>query len=188
MLALLFVLAVAVLPACTAETTNQSEETTDASSLARMASVERVLTVNDSLPFPVYGEFEGIEPLFEQQTDSVYVINFWATWCKPCVEELPYFERLAEEMADQPVKIIMVSLDFKSQVATKLRTFVEERPLELPVVALTDNQYDNWIDKVDSDWSGAIPVTLIYRKGARFFYPSQFPSYGDLAESVRQLL
>ncbi len=151
-------------------------------------SVAAVLTANDTLPYPVYASFDEIEPLFQAQDDTVHVINFWATWCKPCVEELPYFERLAKEMEGQPVKIVMVSLDFKKDIATKLLDFVRNRPLTLPVVALTDSKYNNWIDRVDPEWGGAIPVTLIYKKGARFFVPEQFPSYAQLNEAVRQLL
>lgn len=183
----LFIAIGAGLCACASESSAAADQS-PTGPVGGSLTVANVLTSQDSLPYPVYSTFDEVAPLFQQESDTVFVINFWATWCKPCVEELPYFERLAEEMADQPVKIVMVSLDFKSQVATKLKTFVEERPFTLPVVALTDTKYDNWIDQVDSDWSGAIPVTLIYRKRARLFFPNQFANYGELAEGVRQFL
>ena len=46
-----------------------------------------------SLPFDVV-DFDGLKPYLNKKDDDVYVINFWATWCAPCVKELPYFEQL----------------------------------------------------------------------------------------------
>ncbi|MEL6356336.1 MAG: thioredoxin domain-containing protein, partial [Bacteroidota bacterium] len=65
------------------------------------------------LPYPIYDNFDAIEPLFNQQNDTTYIVNFWATWCKPCVEELPHFQELNEKYAGQPLRIVLVSLDFK---------------------------------------------------------------------------
>lgn len=166
----------------------QSQPGTAPSDTEETASLQEVLQPNDTLPYPVYESFDQIAPLLNRQDDTVYVVNFWATWCKPCVEELPYFERLAREMEDRPVKIVMVSLDFRRDVRTKLLRFVRERPLDLPVVALTDQQYHNWIDRVSNEWGGAIPATVIYRKGARFFHPDQYASYAELQQAVLQLL
>ncbi|MEM9258685.1 MAG: TlpA disulfide reductase family protein [Bacteroidota bacterium] len=134
--------------------------------------------------YPIYTSFDEIAPLFEQQGADTYVVNFWATWCQPCVEELPYFERLAEET---DAKVIMVSLDFKRDVRTKLKQFVEQRKLKLPVVAFTDDDYNAWIDRVDPSWGGAIPVTLIYRGEDRRFHDTKFDSYEELKEAVTDL-
>ena len=72
---------------------------------------------------PVYENFEDLEPLFNRQTDTTYVINFWATWCKPCVEELPYFEQLFAEHKEEKLKVLLVSLDFPRQLESKLVPF-----------------------------------------------------------------
>ena len=151
--------------------------------------VAEILEPNEpGLSYPIYESFDSIAPLFNQEDGTVYVINFWATWCKPCVEELPYFEKLAEEMADENVQIVMVSLDFAKDVRTKLKTFVEERPMELPVVALADQQYNNWIDRVDRRWGGAIPITILYKNRLRSFHPTQYSSYSELQQAVSALL
>ncbi len=139
------------------------------------------------LPYPVYTTFDQLAPLFEQNNDTTYVINFWATWCKPCVEELPYFEKLAEDNSGKPVKIVMVSLDFAKEVRGKLLDFVQNRPFELPVIALVDHRYNDWIDRVDPEWSGAIPITVVYRGDQRIFMSEQFDSYEQLAEMVNQV-
>lgn len=134
------------------------------------------------LPYPIYASFDSIAPLFSQNDGQTYVINFWATWCQPCVEELPYFERLAEET---DVRVIMVSLDFKRDVRTKLKTFVQDRPLKLPVVALTDAKYDGWIDRVDPTWEGAIPVTMVRKDGGQTFHNGKFASYDELLAAAK---
>lgn len=138
--------------------------------------------------FPVYSSFEDIAPLFEQRNDTTYVINFWATWCKPCVEELPFLVRLGEEYRDKPVRIILVSLDFEKDLATKLPAFIESFPLPLPVVALTDKPLDQWASRLDADWNGTIPVTVIYKNGLRFFVDRAFKTYPDLQAQVDPLL
>lgn len=137
---------------------------------------------------PVYDEFDKIEPIFHQKTDTTYVINFWATWCKPCVEELPYFEQLHKTLNGEKVKIILLSLDFPRQLESKLIPFVQENQLKSEVIALTDGQFSVWIDKVSPEWGGAIPITLVYNAQKRHFYGEQFASYEDLEKLVKAFL
>lgn len=149
--------------------------------------VDELLAANtDTLSYPVYTSFTDIEPLFQQRDGRTYVINFWATWCKPCVEEMPYFEQLAREAEDEIV-VIALSLDFKKDIGTKLKRFVEKNPALPPVIALADDKYNNWIDKVDPDWGGAIPVTVIYRGDERVFHAEKYDSYASLKSSVDAL-
>lgn len=145
------------------------------------------LKTTDDLPYPIVENFDELAPIFERTDGKTYVVNFWATWCAPCVEELPYFERLAEETADQEVEIVMVSLDFKRDVRGKLLRFIQDRPLNLPVIALTDTNQRVWIDKVDPEWGGAIPITIIYKGDERAFIAEQFSDYDELAEAVNSI-
>lgn len=145
--------------------------------------VAALLTPNqDDLSYPVYTSFDEVASLFEpDKTDETLVINFWATWCQPCVEELPYFEQLARET---DARVVMISLDFKKDVATKLKKFVEDRDMKLPVIALADGDYNSWIDRVDPTWGGAIPVTLILRGKERRFHDTKFADYNELRNAV----
>ncbi len=94
--------------------------------------------------------------------DTIYVVNFWATWCVPCVEELPYFEKIDSLYKDKKVKVILVSTDFKKDIDSRLVPFIEKKKLKCEVNFL-DELYDNeWIPKVDSLWQGNIPATRIY--------------------------
>ena len=133
---------------------------------------------------PVYDSFDQIASLFNKQNDTTYLINFWATWCKPCVEEMPYIERLHEDFAGKKLSVVLVSLDFPDQIESKLIPFVQQRQLRSNVIALTDGNYNAWIDRVDPAWGGAIPVTLIYNAEKRVFIDRQFSDYEALKSVV----
>jgi thiol-disulfide isomerase/thioredoxin len=138
--------------------------------------------------FVTYNTFDEIAPLFNQQSDSTYVINFWATWCKPCIEELPYFEQLHEGLADEKVRIILVSMDFEKDVEPRLIPFLEEQKLSSDIALLLDGKYNSWIDRVEPQWDGAIPVTLIYNAKEKRFHNKQFASYQQLEDLVKEIL
>ena len=137
---------------------------------------------------PVYEQFDDLAYIFNQQSDTTYIINFWATWCKPCVAELPYFETLTEKHKEAPVKVILVSLDFKKQLVKKLLPFIKKHELQSEVLVLTDPDANTWVDKVDPKWSGAIPVTLIYKQKKRAFYEEAVEDLAALEKVVQPFL
>lgn len=112
-------------------------------------------------------DFEEFEPLLHKQNDTLYIVNFWATWCKPCVTEMPYFEKIGEEYQREAVKVILVSLDFPNKLDERILPFIEEKGIKSQVIHLTDTKANQWIDKVNPEWSGAIPATVFY-KGSSF--------------------
>ena len=97
-------------------------------------------------------------------SDTTYVVNFWATWCKPCVGELPEFEKLNKEYSSKKVKVILVSMDFKEELNKKLKTFLTKNKYTCEVVLLDEVNGNDFINKISEAWSGAIPATLITRK------------------------
>jgi thiol-disulfide isomerase/thioredoxin len=109
---------------------------------------------------------------FEQQrnvyNDTTYVINFWATWCIPCVAELPHFEAITEKYKTQKVKVILVSLDFAKTINKQLMPFLAKKNIKSKVVLLNDPDYNAWIDKVNPTWSGGLPATLIFNNKTSF--------------------
>ena len=122
---------------------------------------------------PVY-DYKGIEPIFSQDNDSTYLINFWATWCIPCVQELPHFETLLKKHQSQKLSVKLVSLDFIDKVDKSLFPFLKKKKLKSEVLLLADDNANEWIDKVDSNWSGALPATVIYNKNGRRFFEKSF--------------
>jgi thiol-disulfide isomerase/thioredoxin len=104
-----------------------------------------------------------------KNNDTLYVVNFWATWCGPCVKEMPFFEESSKIFANQKVKIIYVSLNSVKELASVER-FVEAKKIQNPVFLLNESNPNNWIDKVDSEWSGVIPATVMYKGGEKVFF------------------
>ncbi|MEX0982365.1 MAG: TlpA family protein disulfide reductase [Bacteroidales bacterium] len=121
--------------------------------------------------------------LLNHSNDTVYVLNFWATWCSPCVAEIEYFESLHRMLSDNKLKVVLVNLDFPNQLEQRVIPFVEEKKLTAPVMNMTEMDYNSWISIVDSDWSGAIPATLIFKGANRKFIPGEV-SREELFEAV----
>lgn len=131
---------------------------------------------------PVY-DFEAFEPLLQPENDTLYVLNFWATWCRPCVAELPYFEKINAEYADQKVKVILVSLDFSENLETMVIPFLDKRNIKSQVILLEESDPNSWIDKVSTDWSGAIPATIFIRNNKSKFHEGDY-SYDALKAEI----
>ena len=132
-------------------------------------------------------DFSNLEPLLNQAGDTVYVINFWATWCKPCIEELPSFEKVYDEYNGRNFRMILVSLDFPTKYEENLLPFIKERGLKPEVIHLTEVNANDWIDRVDPSWSGAIPATLVYKGDDRDFYERKL-NYEELKQIVESKL
>lgn len=120
--------------------------------------------------------FEGLSSYLDRKDNTTYVINFWATWCKPCIKELPFFEKITTSYSKDDVQVLLVSLDFKDQLDTGLIPFIEKHQLQSKVLLLDDPAANDWIPKVNQNWSGAIPATLIYNQKKRRFYEQSFTS------------
>ena len=132
-------------------------------------------------------DYEGLEAYMKVESDTTYVYNFWATWCAPCVKELPSFLKLNEKYNGKPFKLVLVSLDFPKSVEKSLMPFLEKKKMNVEVVLLNDPDANSWIEKIDKDWSGAIPATLIINKNKRKFYEQSF-EYEELEEEVKSFI
>ncbi|QDO92667.1 TlpA family protein disulfide reductase [Formosa sediminum] len=148
--------------------------------------VIEVESVEQTRDLTVYN-FETLAPLLELKDDKVHVINFWATWCAPCVKELPHFEKLKSVYASKGVDLLLVSLDSPNVYETKLKPFLIKHNIKSRVIALNDVQSNIWIPKIEASWSGSIPVTIIYNKDSRKFYDSPF-TYQDLERELKTFL
>lgn len=132
-------------------------------------------------------DFEEFEPLLKQNNDTIYVINFWATWCIPCIKELPAFEQANSEYKNQRFKMLLVNLDFGKEVIKRVDDFRKKRMLSADIIILDDPDTNAWIPKIDADWSGAIPATIIYRNDKWQFYGHSF-TYEELKTEIEKFI
>ncbi len=116
---------------------------------------------------PVY-KIANLQKRIEKNNDTLYIVNFWATWCKPCVAELPNFEKINQEYKPQKVKVLLVSLDFKEDMKKRVLPFLKKNKYKTETVIL-DETDGSFIDKISKDWSGAIPGTLFIKNGQKEF-------------------
>lgn len=106
-------------------------------------------------------KIEDVVKSFSAKNDTVYVVNFWATFCKPCVEEIPDFIRIVNKYKKQKVKLLLVSLDLPSYVAVRLPAFIKKNNYKTNHVWLNETDADHFCPMIDPKWSGAIPSTII---------------------------
>lgn len=102
--------------------------------------------------------------LYADTNDSVLVINFWATFCGPCIAELPYFHSITNKYKKQNVKLLLVSLDFKEYYPKRIRDFANKRKYTAEIVWLDEERPDEFCPRIDPEWTGSMPATLFINK------------------------
>lgn len=128
-----------------------------------------------------------LQTLIEEKSDQIKVINFWATWCAPCVKELPLFESLNQDRKD--AKVILVSMDIDLDPSPeKVYKFVARKKILSQVVILDERDPNAWINKIDKSWSGALPSTLFINtaNGKRKFMEREMHA-GDLEKFMEEV-
>lgn len=129
-------------------------------------------------------KLKDLQAIINTPSDKVQVINFWATWCAPCVKEVPFFEKLNQE--NKRVDVTLVSMDYDLDTnPEKVYRFIARKKLQSKVVILTEKNPNDWIDKIDKTWSGALPATLVLntKTGKRKFIQKELHE-GDLEKLI----
>ncbi|RXK86308.1 TlpA disulfide reductase family protein [Filimonas effusa] len=110
-----------------------------------------------------------------RESKEPIIVNFWATWCAPCVHEIPWFEKHVYADSMPKAKLLLVSLDFQEDVPAKLKAFVKKNHYRSQVVWLSESNADSFCPKIDASWEGAIPASLFVNNatGYRKFYGRQ---------------
>jgi len=117
-------------------------------------------------------------------SQTTLIINFWATWCKPCIQELPAFDSLT--VLSKNYKVILVSLDFKEDKEKKVDHFLQKNKIISECVLLDEINGNDYIDKISKEWSGAIPATLIVNKNKKVFIEKKV-KLADLQAKLSEL-
>ncbi|HLP38915.1 TlpA disulfide reductase family protein [Lacibacter sp.] len=126
---------------------------------------------------------------YADTNDSVLVINFWATFCVPCIAELPYFHSITNKYKKQNVKLLLVSLDFEEYYPKRIRDFANKRKYTAEIVWLDEEKPDEFCPRIDPKWTGSMPATLFVNKktGYRKFIEAEMKPE-DLEREVKLLV
>ncbi len=132
-------------------------------------------------------KLDKLQSEMAKPSDQVLVYNFWATWCAPCVKELPLFEKLNQD--DKTVRITLVSMDIDLDPnPEKVYKFIDRKKIQSRVVILDAVDPNSWINKIDKNWSGALPATLIIntKTGVRRFVNAALKE-GELEKIIAEV-
>ncbi len=134
--------------------------------------------------------YDELKSVIQKEDGKLYVVNFWATWCKPCIEELPGFMIVNEQFKNNPnFKMILVSMDNKRLLNTKVKKFIRDHDIDADVYLLDDIQRMNeWIQATDESWSGAIPATVFYKNGEKILFRELQITQYELEDIVNENL
>ena len=119
-----------------------------------------------------------------QGQDTTFIINFWATWCVPCVKELPNFEKISDEYKNENLKVLLVNLDYKSKLNSSVLPFIKKNGIKNEVFMLNEPDPEVYINRIDSSWSGALPATLMLKNKRRKFFEKDF-TYSELLSEYK---
>lgn len=102
----------------------------------------------------------ALQEIITADAEEIKVINFWATWCAPCIKELPLFQKLHESRTDVKVTLVSMDLDLDPN-PEKVYKFIARKNITAKVVILDEQNPNAWIDKIEKEWSGALPATIV---------------------------
>jgi thiol-disulfide isomerase/thioredoxin len=119
--------------------------------------------------------------------DNIRVINFWATWCGPCIKELPLFEKLNRDRKDIAVTLVSMDMDLDPN-PEKVSKFVTKKKLASQVLVLDETNPNSYIAQIEKEWSGALPATIVInsKTGKRKFVEKELHE-GDLEKLIDEI-
>jgi thiol-disulfide isomerase/thioredoxin len=109
-------------------------------------------------------DMKGLQDFIRQQRGEVLVVNVWATWCVPCVQEIPDLIRLSK---DKHVRVVGVSIDDAEDVTSKVAPFLRKHPVPYPVFVKAAGNDEAFINALNTQWTGAVPVSFVYDSGGK---------------------
>ncbi len=118
--------------------------------------------------------------------DTIFVINFWATWCSPCIKELSFFEKFGIANRAEKLKVLLVSVNYKSELNSAVIKYVKKENIKSEVFLLDEKDQQEYINRIDTSWSGSIPATLFIKNGKRLFFEKDF-TFDDLQTMYKSL-
>ncbi len=100
----------------------------------------------------------------DEQQNRVVLLNFWATWCGPCLKEIPVLMELENELAAQGFRLVAVSLDEAAAAETQVRPFIEKWFPEFTTYLSLEADMDDMVSVVDRGWNEVLPTSYLIRR------------------------
>jgi thiol-disulfide isomerase/thioredoxin len=108
-------------------------------------------------------DLEQYEALVHSSSRKLLVVNFWASWCPPCLTELPYFVNARTKYLDRDVNVLFVSVDSDSELPS-VKEILKKEGVDWTSYHRSGDA-NSFISSVHREWSGALPATVVYGPG-----------------------
>jgi thiol-disulfide isomerase/thioredoxin len=127
------------------------------------------------------------QEMVQGEKEHIQVVNFWATWCAPCIKELPLFEKVTRDNKEIKVRLVSMDMDLDPN-PEKVRKFASRKKIQSEVLILNEKNPNEWIDKIDKSWSGALPATMVVnnKNGKRKFVERELHE-GELEKLIAEV-
>jgi thiol-disulfide isomerase/thioredoxin len=115
--------------------------------------------------------------------NKTVVLNFWATWCQPCVEEIPLFIKLQKEHPD--ISVVGISMDELNQQPA-VQSFAQQHQMNYQVALREGDDFEKMVNSIDPQWIGALPATFIFKNGNRVYSKTGAITENELEQAITQ--
>ena len=105
----------------------------------------------------------GVKKVIAGSKGKVLVLNFWATWCVPCREEMPALVSMEKRLAPKGMKLVTVSAD-EPEAAAEAAKFITSKGIPQPAYIKNAKNDEAFINSMDPKWSGAVPALFLFDK------------------------
>lgn len=116
----------------------------------------------------------GVRALAANETDKLLLVNVWASWCGPCIAELPEFVTMNRMYRKRNFQLVTISLDDPAQRDETLRHLRENHVAATNYISTLPTT-DELADLLDKDWPGPVPYTLLIAPGGKILYRTTGP-------------
>lgn len=125
-------------------------------------------STTESEPVAEVVSIETLKSRLSQLKGQVAVVNFWATWCEPCVEEMPELIEFDRKYRTKSVRFLSVSADHPDDLEDRILPYMKKAEIHFPVLVVGGESPDDLVKAVDPKWQGSLPATFVYdRDGNR---------------------
>ena len=130
--------------------------------LVAAAGAPKGLAADSVVPSSIVVDLDGMKRSMRQSRGRVLVVHFWATWCLPCLDELPIISKFAGDMKPRGLDVLSLSLDNPETGAPRVRqVLANQAPNLAPLIVKVDDP-DQFINAFDRRWEGTIPALFAF--------------------------